>query len=93
MGELIKEIKVIDNQRTKREEILVLTESMIHYLEDNGKVIFQKKLDIEPMAIHTFNIEDKNYANNKLINIMYMISSHQDHILVYKGTNLAWVLK
>jgi hypothetical protein len=66
---------------------------MLHYLDDNGKVVFQKKLDIEPMAIHLYNIEDKNYVNNKLINIMYMISSHQDHILVYKGTNLSWALK
>lgn len=66
---------------------------MLHYLEDNGKVIFQKKLDIEPMAIHVYGIEDKNYVNNKLINIMYMISSTQDHVLVYKGTNLVWALK
>lgn len=70
-----------------------MTETMLHYLDDNGRIIFQKKMDVDPMAIHTYNITDPNYINNKLINIMYMVSSNQDHILVYKGMNLCWALK
>ena len=32
-------------------------------------------------------------SQNKLINLMYMISTNSDHILVYKGMNLVWAIK
>jgi Bardet-Biedl syndrome 9 protein len=93
LGELVREIKIIDNKITKKQEIMIVTETMLHLLEDNGKVLFQKKLDFEPMALCVYNIEDPNYSANKNINLMYAISTESDHILVYKGLNLAWAAK
>ena len=93
LGELAKDIKIIDNTITKKQEVLVLTETMLHLVDDNGKLLFQKKLDIEPMAIYPYSIRDPDYATNKLINIMYMVSTDSDHILIYKGLNLAWTVK
>ncbi len=62
LGELIREIKVIDNKVSKKQEIIVLTETHVFLLEDNGKLIYQKKLDYEPMSLHVYNI-DQNYLN------------------------------
>lgn len=93
IGELVKDIKIIDNKITKKQEIMILSDTMLHLLDDNGKFIFQKKLDIEPMALNVYNIEDPNYSQNKLINLMYMLSTASDHLLIYKGLNLAWAVK
>jgi Bardet-Biedl syndrome 9 protein len=93
LGELVREIKIIDNKITKKQEIMIITETMLHLLEDNGKILFQKKLDFEPMSVYVYNIEDSNYSANKNINLMYAISTDSDHILVYKGLNLVWAAK
>lgn len=93
LGELIKEIKVLENTYSKKEELIVLSETMIHLISDNGQLYFQKKLDFDTLALHCYNIEDPKYSPNKQINIMQMISSTSDHIMVYKGTSLAWALK
>lgn len=93
LGELAKDIQVITNTLTKKQEILIMTETMLHLLSDNGQILFQKKLDYEAIAMRVYNIEDKNYQQNKQINIMCMISSHMDHILVYKGPSLSWACK
>jgi len=93
IGELIKDIKIIENKITKKQEIIVLTDSFLTLLDENGKIIFQKKLDFDPMAIHCYNIEDPGYCSNKLINMMYMISTSSDHVMIYKGLNLVWALK
>jgi Bardet-Biedl syndrome 9 protein len=93
LGELVRELKIIDNNITKKQEIMIITETMLHLLEDTGKVLFQKKLDFEPMSLHVYNIEDSNYSPNKHINLMYAISTESDHILVYKGLNLVWAAK
>jgi Bardet-Biedl syndrome 9 protein len=93
LGELVRDIKVIDNKITRKQEVMVLTETMLHLLEDSGKIIFQKKLDYEPMSLYVYNIEDPNYSPNKQINLMYAIATHSDHILVYKGLNLVWAIK
>ncbi len=93
LGELVKEIKIVDNKITKKQEILVLSETTLHLLDDNGKLLFQKKLDCEPMSIYPYSIKDSNYIQNKWINIMYMISTDSDHILIYKGLELAWAVK
>jgi Bardet-Biedl syndrome 9 protein len=62
LGELIREIKVIDNKVSKKQEIMILTETHVFLLDDNGKLIYQKKLDYEPMSLHVYNI-DQNYLN------------------------------
>ena len=93
LGELTKEIKIIDNSHNKKQEILILTETMMHLLSDNGQLLFQKRLDYETMAMNCYNIEDSKYQTNKHINIMQMLSTNSDHLMVYKGTDLSWVLK
>jgi Bardet-Biedl syndrome 9 protein len=93
LGELVKDVKVVDNKITRKQELMVLTETMLHLLEDSGKVLFQKKLDYEPMSLYVYNVEDPNYSPNKQVNLMYAIATQSNHILVYKGLNLAWALK
>ena len=94
LGELIREIKIIDNKFSKKQEIVVLTENMIFLLDDNGKLIYQKKFDFDPLAFHAYNIDlNSGYVQNKSINIMYMISSTLDHVLVYRGLDLVWAIK
>lgn len=74
LGELIREVKVIDNKVSKKQEIMVLTETHIFLLDDNGKLIYQKKLDYEPMSLHVYNIDQSylnmsnNYNNNLNLN-------------------------
>ena len=93
LGELVKEIRIVENKLTKKQEILVLCETTLHLIDDNGKLLFQKKLNCEPMAIYPYSITDPNYTQNKWINIMYMISTDSDHLLIYKGLELAWAVK
>ena len=66
---------------------------MLHLVDDNGKLLYQKKLDFEPMSLLAYNIEDIKYQQNKTINLMYMLATSNDHVLVYKGQELAWALK
>ena len=93
IGELVKEIKILNNNITKKQEILILSETMLSLLDSNGKFLFQKKLDFEPMSLHAYNVEDPNFSQGKGLNCMYMISSCSDHILVYKSSSLAWAVK
>jgi len=69
LGELIRELKIVDNKVSKKQEIMVLTETHVFLLDDNGKLMYQKKLDYEPMTLHVYNI-DQNYLNmcNSFIN-------------------------
>lgn len=70
-----------------------MTETMIHVISDTGKILYQKKLDIDPMALHVYNIDDTNYNQNKFFNAMMLLGTSLDHILVYRGIELAWALK
>lgn len=93
IGELVKDIKVVDNSISKKQEIYVMSETMVHLLSDNGQILFQKKLDFEAIAMKIYNVEDPKYQPNKQINLMQMLSTHQNHIMVYKGPYLSWSLK
>ena len=93
IGELVKELKVIYNLLTKKQEIFVLAETILFVINDNGVILYQKKLDFEAITSFIYNIEDTKYNLNKYINFMQMISTTNDHVLVYKGPNLAWALK
>lgn len=95
LGELIREMKIIDNRISKKQEIFCLTESAIFLLDDNGKLLYQKKLDFEPLSLFVYNIDPNiaNYAQNKSINLMYMISSIFEHIFVYRGLEMVWAMK
>lgn len=93
VGELVNEIYVINNTNTKKQEIYVMTDTMIFVLSDNGSILYQKKLDFEAITSHIYNIDDSGYQQNKQVNFMQLVSTSNDHIMVYKGPNLAWALK
>lgn len=94
IGEITKDIKLLTNNITKKQDIIILGETIIHILNDNGVLMYQKKLDYECFAIYPYNIEDlTNYQVNKQFNGMLMASTHQNHILVYKGPKLSWAAK
>lgn len=93
IGELTKDIQVISNELNKKQEIVILSETLLNLLDSNGKIFYQKKLDYEPMAFRVYNVTDPNYVPNKLFDLMCMISSSLNHVLVYKGVNLAWAVK
>ena len=93
IGELSTQIQVVFNKINRREEIVVLSETLLNLINSNGTLLYQKKLDFEPMCFYAYNITDENYTKNQIFDLMYLISSTYHHIMIYKGFQLAWVAK
>ena len=93
LGELSTQMQVIYNNINKREEIVVLSETLLNLINSNGTLLYQKKLDFEPMCFNAYNITDDNYIKNQIFDLMCLISSTYHHIMIYKGFQLAWVAK
>ncbi len=86
LGELIRDIKIVDNKISKKQEIMTLTETHVFLLDDNGKILYQKKLDYEPMSIHVYNI-DTNYLNMSNNLLSTNNSNNQNNILNNNSNN------
>lgn len=93
IGELSKQIEVVLNDKNKKEEMVVLSETMLNLLDSDGRILYQRKLDYEPMCIKAYNITDENYKVNRVFDLMVMVSTSLNHLLIYKGYNLAWAAK
>ena len=93
LGELSTQIQVVYNKISRKEEIVVLTETLLNLINSNGTLLYQKKLDFEPMCFYAYNITDENYTKNQIFDLMCLISSTYHHIMIYKGFQLAWVAK
>ena len=93
IGELSTQIQVVFNKINRREEIVVLSETLLNLINSNGTLLYQKKLDFEPMCFYAYNITDDNYTKNQIFDLMCLISSTYHHIMIYKGFQLAWVAK
>ena len=93
IGELSTQIQVVFNKINRREEIVVLSETLLNLINSNGTLLYQKKLDFEPMCFYAYNITDENYTKNQIFDLMCLISSTYHHIMIYKGFQLAWVAK
>ena len=93
IGELTKDIQIIYNTLTKKEEIVSLSETLLNLIDSNGRITYQRKLDFEPMTFKVYNITDEKYVQNKIFDLMCMIATSANHILIYKGINLAWAVK
>ena len=70
---------------------MVLTETLLNLINSNGTLLYQKKLDFEPMCFFAYNITDDDYIKNQKFDLMCLISSTYHHIMIYKGFQLAWV--
>ena len=93
LGELSTQMQVIYNKINRREEIVVLSETLLNLINSNGTLLYQKKLDFEPMCFYAYNITDDDYTKNQIFDLMCLISSTYHHIMIYKGYQLAWVAK
>ena len=93
IGELTKQIEIINNTLNKKEEIVALSETLLNLIDSNGKILYQRKLDFEPMTFKAYNITDDKYVPNKIFDLMCMVATNANHILIYKGINLAWAVK
>ena len=93
IGELSTQIQVVFNKINRREEIVVLSETLLNLINSNGTLLYQKKLDFEPMCFYAYNITDENYTKNQIFDLMCLISSTYHHIMIYKGFQLSWVAK
>ena len=93
LGELSTQMQIIFNKITKREEIVVLSETLLNSIDSNGIILYQKKLDFEPMCFYAYNIADETYSPNQVFDLMCLISTTYHHIMIYKGFQLAWVTK
>jgi hypothetical protein len=89
IGELSTQIQVVFNKINRREEIVVLSETLLNLIDSNGNLLYQKKLDFEPMCFYAYNITDENYTKNQIFDLMCLISSTYHHIMIYKGFQLA----
>ena len=45
------------------------------------------------MCFYAYNISDNNYIKNQIFDLMCLISSTYQHIMIYKGFQLAWITK
>ena len=93
LGELSTQMQIILNKFNKKEEIVVLTETLLNLIDANGIILYQKKLDFEPMCFYAYNITDNSYKPNNVFDLMCLISSTYHHIMIYKGFQLVWVTK
>ena len=93
LGELATQMQIVFNKLNKRDEIVVLTETLLNLINSNGTLLYQKKLDFEPMCFYAYNISDNNYIKNQIFDLMCLISSTYQHIMIYKGFQLAWITK
>ena len=93
IGELTTQMQIVFNNINRREEIVVLSETLLNLINANGSLLYQKKLDFEPMCFYAYNITDDNYTKNQIFDLMCLISSTYHHIMIYKGFQLAWVAK
>ena len=93
LGELATQIQIVYNKINRREEIVVLSETLLNLINSNGTLSYQKKLDFEPMCFYAYNITDDDYIKNQKFDLMCLISSTYHHIMIYKGFQLAWVAK
>ena len=94
LGELSTQMQIVRNDlHNKKEEIVILSETLLNLINGNGVLLYQKKLDFEPMCLYAYNITDENYKKNDIFDLMCMISSTYHHIMIYKGLELAWVTR
>ena len=54
---------IIFNSLTKKEECVLLSETMLNLIDESGKLTYQKKLDFEPLTFKVYNITDDKYIN------------------------------
>ena len=93
LGELSTQMQIVYNNLNKKEEIVILSETLLNLINSNGVLLYQKKLDFEPMCFYAYNITDNNYKKNEIFDLMCMVSSTYHHIMIYKGLELAWVTR
>ena len=93
IGELTIQMEIIYNNLNKKQEIVILSETMLNLINENGVLVYQKKLDFEPRTFYVYNITDTKYQTNKFFDLMCMIATSSNHILIYKGITLAWAVK
>ena len=66
---------IIFNSLTKKEECVLLSETMLNLIDESGKLTYQKKLDFEPLTFKVYNITDDKYKINSYFDLMCMVSS------------------
>ena len=66
---------IIFNSLTKKEECVLLSETMLNYIDESWKLTYQNKLDFEPLTFKVYNIIDDKYKINAYFDLMYMVSS------------------
>jgi len=89
LGEIATQMQILLNKFNKREEIIILTDTLLNLINSNGTLLYQKKLDFEPMCFLGYNTSDDNYIKNQIFDLMCLISSTYHHIMIYKGFQLA----
>lgn len=96
LGEMTREIIVIDNKQNKKQEIMVLCESLVFLLDDNGKILYQKKLDYEPMTLYVYNIDNCLNTGSASFNIANnlggSISSNANSNNLNKAINVMYMI-
>lgn len=78
----------------KTQDLLVLSESMLFVIAQNGTLKNQKKFDYTPMSISVYQNNDPKYASNEAQRpLNFIIASTTHHLLVYSDFQLIWATK
>ena len=64
---------IIFNSLTKKEECVLLSETMLNYIDESWKLTYQKKLDFEPLTFKVYNITDDKYKTNSDFDLKFII--------------------
>ena len=66
---------IVFNSLTKKEECVLLSETMLNWIDESGKLTYQKQLDFEPLTFKVYNITDDKYKINGYFDLMCMVTS------------------
>ena len=93
VGEMANDM-VLVKRSEKVQDLLVLSESMLFVISQNGTLKAQKKFDYTPMSIYVYQTGDpKAYADEAQRPLNFIIASTTHHIMVYSEFQLIWASK
>ena len=93
LGEMTKVITTVTFKDTKTTKIFVLTDSFINYLDDNGKLVQQKKLDFDPMGLLVYEAEVPDKNQTDFGNVMLIVTTSAKHVFVFRGLAIIWAFR
>lgn len=93
IGEMATDMVCI-KRSSRVQDLLVLSESMLFVISQNGTLKAQKKFDYTPLSISVYqNNDSKTSGDSASKPLNFVIASTTHHLLVYSDFQLVWATK